>query len=288
MAGVICGCSASSWAQLFDVQGFGYVRCDECGSGRLDPLPESDPVELYTSDYFRGAQNGGYLDYDRDGPMHLRNARTRLDRFATQLPPGPQRMLDIGCASGYALEAASERGWSGVGVDASAYARGQAAGRGHVVTTTIGEGLAALDGPPTVISYFQVLEHLANPQESLDQAAAALAPGGLIVIETWNVASGVARTFGSRWQQANPPSVVHLFSAVGIDRMLAARGVDVVWSRPTTKRVSLGMIAAIAGGRWRSAGALVRPFLQGRLSGATIPYRLGDLITVVGRSNGTR
>lgn len=289
---VACECCARhGFVPRFAIGEHRYERCVHCGSARLTPVPTADPVELYDETYFEGAAHGGYLDYDADAALHRRNAEARLDRLTPYLPRRqPLQLLDLGCASGYTLDAARARGWVGIGVDASAFARERAAARGHEVFAELPAALGG-DRAVHVASCFQVLEHLARPAEALTALAAAMEPGGVLVVETWDAASRVARVFGRHWQQANPPSVIHLFTLTGICRLVERAGFDVVLGEPTAKLVSAGLVAGVAAHRWGALGAAARTAAdRTRLASVTVPYRLGDLVTIIAtrRDAGTR
>jgi len=276
-------CGGAGCAPLFVVRHHRYVQCTTCASGRLDPLPTTDPIELYDRSYFEGAHNGGYLDYDADAALHRRNAQARLDRLTAAVSPGPHHLIDIGCASGYVLDEAIARGWTAVGVDASAHARAVAASRGHTPYADLHTALAP--GPaPSIVTFFQVLEHLRDPEVVLQQAVDAMTPGGVVAIETWDRSSRIARAFGARWQQANPPSVIHLFSHDGIERLVARAGLRLISLRPTPKQVSVGLVAGVAAGRWPVMAKALGPVQRREhIAGLALPYRLGDLVTAIAR-----
>jgi SAM-dependent methyltransferase len=281
-----CPCCGEQRAvHLFSVVGYEYVRCTWCSAARRDPLPPADPVDLYDKTYFVGAAHGGYLDYEADALLHRRNARARLDRLAPWLPARqPIQLLDVGCASGYVLDEAAHRGWEAQGVEASPFARSRAEARGHRVSPTIPLALNGehADERADAVTFFQVLEHIVDVYGVIESAADALASGGLLAIETWDRLSWVARTFGPKWHQANPPSVIHLFSRIGLTQMVERCGLRVVSVESTSKLVSAGLIAGIAAHRYGILGRAARRVARTtRLAKVTIPYRLGDVITLV-------
>ncbi|MGE0727146.1 MAG: class I SAM-dependent methyltransferase [Acidimicrobiia bacterium] len=284
--GPICDCcGGTAFDDLYEPVRHRYLRCTGCGSGQLADRPDADPVHLYDEGYFTGAAHGGYLDYDADAGLHARNAEARLDRIAPHLPARrPLRLLDVGCASGYVLNAARARGMDTIGVDPAASARRRAAEQGHPVHAELADAVAALDSAGTrldVACFFQVLEHLAEPAAALAAVATTMDPGAVLAIETWDLHSRVARLFGKRWQQANPPSVIHLFTLCGVNRMVERAGFEVVASSPTSKLVSAGLVAGVAAHRWGPIGRTVRRVADGPLGAVAVPYRLGDLVTVL-------
>ncbi len=261
-------------------QAWRYLRCPGCGLRRLDPLPTPDQLAAVFDDgYFAGGgERGGYQDYDADAAIHLANARKRL----RGLLAGPGLLVDVGCASGYALLAAQERGWRAVGVEVSPAAAARARDAGFRVEATTTD-LADLTGQVDAISYFQVLEHLPDPLGELSRAASLLRPGGLLLCETWDAESTVARLSGERWQQLSPPSVVWVFDRGSASALLRRAGLEPTGWRRFAKAVSVGLVAGQLAGRVPTA---VRPAVRsvaGALGRVRVQYGLGDLVMASAR-----
>ena len=101
-------------------------------------------------------------------------------------------------------------------------------------------------------------------------------------VETWDRLSRVARALGPKWQQANPPSVIHLFSRVGLTQMVERSGLRVVSVASTSKLVSVGHLAGVAAHRYGVLGRSAQRVAQAtRMTKVTVPYRLGDVVTLV-------
>jgi SAM-dependent methyltransferase len=276
-------CLGGRTEPLYSVRGHAYVACAACGSARLDPMPPDEPADLYGERYFVGGDDrGGYVDYDADAGLHRRNAAARLRLVAPTLGSAHGAdVIDVGCASGYVLDAYRDAGYAAHGVDVSPWAREQAARRGHDVHESLGKAVAACDDL-RLVSFFQVLEHLGDPDAALGEAAAALGPGGVVAVETWDRGSRLARWSGTRWQQANPPSVLHLFTRDGMRRLADRHGLDVVALRATSKLVSPALAAGVVAHRMPTLGRpLLRTLQVTGLGRLAVPYKLGDLVTLV-------
>lgn len=276
-----CGaCGSPASRQLFVVRGHSYVRCEACASARL-VAPPAEPSALYGAGYFDHGEHGGYGGYDEDAAVHARTARRRLDRVARWTPSGPTRLVDVGCASGYVLLEARLRGWDAAGVEISETATERARARGLRVEATFTNACDDLAGSPTAVTFFQVLEHLPDPTGALVEAVRHTASQTVVSIETWDAGSWTARVFGRRWQQVNPPTVVHLFTRAGLRAMAARAGLRVVELKVTPKPVSLRLVANVAIGAWPMAGrALQRSVTALRLDDRAVPYILDDLVTM--------
>ncbi|MCP5120682.1 MAG: class I SAM-dependent methyltransferase, partial [bacterium] len=181
---------------------------------------------------------------------------------------------------------ARHRGWQVRGVEASPWAAAEARRRlGVAVHESLAALRAAAPEPCDAMTFFQVLEHLPDPAAALTAARTCLHPGGWLVVETWNRDSWAARLFGAHWQQVTPPSVIHLFARRDLEALLATTGFELHSVRRTSKWISAGFVAGLLAGKYPTVGGWLRQAVGvtglGRLA---VPYRLGDLITVVGRA----
>lgn len=93
------------------------------------------------------------------------------------------RLLDVGCGTGFLLEAVADR-YRIAGLDLSPQAVAYCIGRGLVGVRQGGfEDLpATLRGSFDAVSFFDVIEHLADDVGALALAREALAPGGLVFV----------------------------------------------------------------------------------------------------------
>src|SRR6476620_1964353 len=104
-------CPACNSPQAGDrcaIRGYTYLHCASCGSYRLLD-PPAQPEDLYDEGYFDRGEHGGYVSYDADAPLHLQTACRRLEAMGRLFPGRDALLLDVGCASGYVLEAAALR-----------------------------------------------------------------------------------------------------------------------------------------------------------------------------------
>jgi glycosyltransferase involved in cell wall biosynthesis len=99
---------------------------------------------------------------------------------------GPSRILDVGCGDGSLGERLHKLGHHVTGVDLDHPAR-QVERLDAFVAADLDQGLpAALVGPFDVVLFADVLEHVREPGELLDQARARLAPGGWVMVSVPN------------------------------------------------------------------------------------------------------
>jgi len=198
----------------------GRTVCRACGVATTTPWPSRHELDQAHAGAYRpqGDRFAG------PGDALLRRTRGFLARRIDALaPPGP--VLDIGCGDGTLLRALALRGRSGLGLELGADAgQGPQAARTAALPPRVIEGrVGDLEGGWAAIVAWHSLEHLPAAGVTLDDAAARLAPGGLLVVAMPNAASVQAHLFGERWLALDPPRhLVHVPAAALCARVRAA------------------------------------------------------------------
>lgn len=211
-------------------QKFRFVRCRDCGHIYLNPRPGAASLPLiYPPNYYtRAGRHAGILL----GTVKKFIVRRRLSFFRPVFEK-KAAVLEIGCGDGALLMDIKTRyprlTVSGIDLDMSetVTAGFRAAGiglfSGDVETMTLPE--AAYD----LVIMNQMVEHLRHPDQTLGNIARALKPGGLISIETPDINGYDRRIFKkSFWGGYYFPRHMHLFSAGGMERLLAANQLQMV------------------------------------------------------------
>jgi 2-polyprenyl-6-hydroxyphenyl methylase/3-demethylubiquinone-9 3-methyltransferase len=128
-------------------------------------------------------------------PVRLGYLRERIDAHwhgdgASFTPLTGKRVLDVGCGAGLLCEPLARLGAAVTGIDAAAEniatARAHAALSGLAIDYRAG-GIEALAGERfDLVTSLEVIEHVATPDAFVAGLAAALAPGGLLILSTPN------------------------------------------------------------------------------------------------------
>jgi SAM-dependent methyltransferase len=153
------------------IAGFRY-DCPDCAYASARPLaamPGAGAVELH-EDRREAAL----------APLRARNFEIVLDRLA--VCGGEGRLLDVGCAHGWFLDAARRRGYTASGIEPDAAVAAQAVQRGHDVVHGPFPDVLSPGDRFDVVVFNDVFEHLPDPRAALFATARALRPGGLLAI----------------------------------------------------------------------------------------------------------
>ncbi|HYS27301.1 MAG TPA: class I SAM-dependent methyltransferase, partial [Vicinamibacterales bacterium] len=116
---------------------------------------------------------------------HLRGTRT-------------PRYLDVGCSTGFVVEAARDEGWEAIGIDLNPSAIEFGRSRGLDLRTVALEDAGFAPGSFDAVSLFDVLEHLLDPRRTLRACAELLAPGGILFLYVPNFDSASRLLMGPK------------------------------------------------------------------------------------------
>lgn len=230
---------------------FTFVRCRSCGLVYLDPRPaESELGTIYPPDYYayqlverragpRGASPSLLARYMRS------RAIVRLGPYVERLRasgPPPYRILDVGCGDGAMLDVWREALGGDAqtyGIEMDARAAAIAAERGHIVTTSRIEE-ASLEASSIDLAYAShVIEHVPDPAGFLSTLRRALAPRGLVIIDTPNFDTIDRRIFGKRhWGPYHFPRHFFLFDEKTFGSLADRTSFEVVETRYFPSAVS--------------------------------------------------
>lgn len=221
-------CGHDAWAVHLACSNFpsGHlVRCRHCGLIRVGRLPSrNEIVGYYQDEYYK--KTGGRFGGPVERLVHLFRRR-RAHKVMDLSPPG--RILDIGCGRGLMLATLKQAGWTVLGTqvskNAAAYAQ-EVLG----IEVIVGDVLEARFPSQSfdVITLYQVLEHLPNPGEYLDEIHRLLKPGGWLILEVPNAGGVEARLFGCAWLAWDPPHHLYHFAPEVLIPSVEQRGLRVV------------------------------------------------------------
>ena len=218
---VVCGCNKNKF--MFDKYGFTYVQCSDCSMIFTDPvLSQKYLNELYESSHA--------LEYY--ATLMTDEAKKRREKISLKVVISidkrvknidkEKRWLDIGCGYGALLSAASERGYSLYGIEPSKDCQKKLKEFNVEVYDDL--SLAPFtEGYFDVISLKQVIEHLFDPKEIVEQAFRLLKPGGVLWIATPNT-KGLGMKIMKRDHPSYQRGHINMFSTKTLRRLVADAG----------------------------------------------------------------
>lgn len=184
---LLCGSrdlAPQPFAYEFEGVVFPGARCRTCGFVFLRRQPVGEGLQrmydarYFESDYHCGHEERPYFATEREESEAADRLLAWIER---DVPPG--RLLEVGSAGGYFLQAARRRGWDPAGIeisdDAARFARDTL---GLDVRTGTLESVSWAPGSFDVAYMGDVLEHVPEPMDALRRLHELVRPGGAVVI----------------------------------------------------------------------------------------------------------
>lgn len=180
------------------------------------------------------------------------NFETILDRLESYQQLKGLRLLEVGCAKGWFLEAAAKRGVCVTGIEPEEANQRIAAAKGFDVRLALFPEAAAGTGPFDIIAFNDVFEHLPDPAAAIKAAADLLVPGGFAAMNipsSYGILFRLARAarrlgfeapWDRLWQKGLPSPHISYFDAVNLiqlaERTTRLREREVVRLKSMTRK----------------------------------------------------
>ncbi|MEO5616780.1 MAG: class I SAM-dependent methyltransferase [Candidatus Eisenbacteria bacterium] len=227
-------------AMAYEFRGrFPLVRCATCGIRFLGVQPAAEALaELYSAGYFEADYRCGRSEtaYADESAFRAENEGL-LQAFEALVPErqGPRRLLEVGCAGGWLLKHARERGWEVRGAELSADAVTRARSLGLEIAQGDLESARYPDASFDLVYMGDVLEHVPDCQAALRQVARVLVPGGIFFLRGPITTNSLARelaltlygTLGRTIVLKEPPYHLWEFTPATLRALLERAGLRV-------------------------------------------------------------
>ncbi len=231
----VCGSSESSVAlsaedHTVSHTAFTIQRCGTCGFQYTSPRPQQDRIgEYYLSEsYISHAEKATGLKDRIYHWVRKRAIRNKHKLIAHYQPTGSA--LDVGCGTGDFLTYLVAQGYSAQGVEVSPDAHKIAANKGVSVASQLADIPA--QGQFNVISLWHVLEHVADPRETLKQLFERCSKGGLLVIAVPDNESWDCQHYGPKWAAWDVPRHLSHFRQQDVHKLLKETGFEILETKP--------------------------------------------------------
>lgn len=227
---------------MFIKNNYCFYRCRDCGLQFIYPEPDDEETyAIYDKSYYQpwGLEEG----QNSTERMKHDTFRDKLDLIEKFSHPGG-KILDIGCATGFFLDVAKERGWDVHGVELSEYSSGIAGkrlGRERIVTGSL-EQAAYGDRMFDVVAMTDLIEHVKDSRLLVSEVARILKPGGIIAVTTPDPASPSCRLLGQHWPHYKPEHLRY-FTARSLELLLKPLGFKILYKKPATKIMTISYLA---------------------------------------------
>ena len=262
---------------------FKLYKCKNCGLIFVFPQPAENET-IYSEDYFCGKGKFGYADYDKDKEA-MRPIFEKYLKLMEKYSPEKGNLLDVGAATGFFLKIAEMRNWKVYGVEISEYAAAEARKKGLNVFTGKLENAYFQKDSFDAVTFWDVFEHLPQPEQTLKIVFNLLKPKGLLAINLPDSGSLYAKITGKRWHAFVPPEHLFYFNKKNLESLLGRGGFEVLESKRIGKKFTLPYLIQILSS-WLNCPYFLKllPLIfKLRLDKWPIPINLMDNLFILAR-----
>jgi SAM-dependent methyltransferase len=222
---------------LFTKNGYSIYECGRCRRRfSIIPSVETHLSDVYSDEYFFGGGHG-YPNY-LEGTDILINKGIYYAEVVKRYTK-PLNILDIGCAAGFILKGFEQSGWNCHGIEPNETMARYGRNELDLDIYTGSMETFTTDSRFDLISLIQVIGHFYDIHQAIEKVSQLLTPNGIVLVESWNMKSFVARILGKNWHEYSPPSVINWFSDTSIAMFFNTHGFELVKSGLPVKYIKV-------------------------------------------------
>lgn len=209
-------CLICNSVRLKTLEGYSKQHLVECENCKF-VFAKKIPTEKELTEYYEGYGRNDYLS-----PVTIKRYEEVLDKMEPFRRNN--KILDVGAGIGYFLEIAKKRGWHVYGTEYTDEAvkicrdKGINMQQGKLDSSNYDKG--SFD----VITSFEVLEHINNPVEEINNFHSLLRQGGLVYITTPNFNSVLRYKLKSEYNVITYPEHLSYYTPKTLEKLFKESG----------------------------------------------------------------
>jgi SAM-dependent methyltransferase len=232
-------CKAASGDYVTHKEGWNLFECRVCKIIYVSPLPE----DRFLAEEVYGSASGyseSRVNDEDDTSQDIDQALPKLKTLLKGIPA--PLLLDIGASQGDFLLGAQTLGFKVQGVEANPQSAEKARARGLQVQTGMYSKVLYEESSFDAINLGDVIEHVSNPLELVENIAFHLKNKGFLSLSTPNTdcfwfkgTRFLSQKFSIPWSAVTPPYHLYYFSVDNLDALLSEYGLKKIdnWFKST-------------------------------------------------------
>ncbi|WP_298652470.1 class I SAM-dependent methyltransferase [uncultured Proteiniphilum sp.] len=209
---------------------FTLFDCTHCGFRFTNHFPSEDTIGRYydSPDYISHSDSDKGLINRLYHHFRKRMLKKKVDLVKAHATGNPIRLLDIGCGTGYFLQAAKERGMVISGIEKDEKARESATIRSGLTVKDENSFWEINNTSFDAVTLWHVLEHLEKLNEIISKIKEIITPEGIIVLALPNCRSYDAGYYKEWWAAYDIPRHLWHFSPDSVEKLLTKHHLKIV------------------------------------------------------------
>lgn len=222
-------CASSEWQTEFEKFGFAYVSCSQCRTLYVNPRPKLDFLKNF---YVESPSSRYWIDEFFKPVAEARREKIFRPRarFLADLMPEPtgQMIGDIGAGFGIFLEEL-RKSWPSVcpvAIEPSSEMAQICRQNGLRVEESLIEEMDGYTASFSVLTVFELLEHLHRPRCLVQKAFELLKPGGYLLLTTLNGEGFDIQVLWSKSRTVFPPHHLNFLNPGSLQLLCSNAGFE--------------------------------------------------------------
>jgi len=254
------------------------LECLQCGHRYSNTsLENKNHIKtVYNDQYFLGGGDG-YPNYFKERKILINRGRNYARMLKKYTQPG--LVLDVGAACGFLLKGFELEGWQGMGIEPNQnmVIYGNEELKVNLINAPFEE--SSFNKQFDLIALIQVIGHFYDLDKALKKINQQTKNDGLLLVESWDMASLPAKLLGKYWHEYSPPSVLNWFSKKTLISILGQYGFEPIKFGRPKKKISLQHALSLL--RSKQPNGMFKSLLgkleQSRLTNMNIMYPPVDI-----------
>lgn len=222
-------CKSKKLSVFLSLKDFKLLKCSSCQIIFIDPFPSATlQKEANRELYGRQMVQKEYWKKLPQLKRRVKKAVTELQKFKKD-----GKLLDVGCGFGLFLEMAKEAGFKVYGVEMekeTVKAVQEKFGLKNIYQKNIKE-IGFPERYFDVITLFDILEHLENPEVILKELKKLLKPNGVLVVQSPNIKSIMFKLTKEKWNWLLFPNHLYHFTPKSLASLLNDSGYKIIYRK---------------------------------------------------------
>ena len=225
-------CNANSWSIIEESYNkYQLIKCNNCGVITIYPLPSTDDLNKFYTDYLYKYGYRFLIKDDRILHYYLKRWRRRFNKIQ-KIVQRKGNLLDVGCSLSVFLKYCQDRGWHVCGVEISEREADFVIENYKIkVYKKTLEKINFEKKKFAVVTMWDVFEHLNNPVEVFEKIKKILKDDGLIALSTINYDCLNRKLFRKKWRYLIPPEHIFYFTPNFLKQYFRNQGFHIVEMR---------------------------------------------------------
>ena len=212
---------------------FNIVSCESCGFKFTNPRPTQETIGAYykSEEYVSHTNSKKGIINTIYQIVRKRTLKEKVS-LINSLVPNKGKILDMGCGTGFFLQACKNDGWKISGIEPDEDARKLAKqNTDSVINADIFccyDELDAFD----IVTTWHVVEHIHKLNESIAKVNQVLKSGGIFIIAVPNPGSKDAEMYQENWAAYDVPRHLYHFNQSSINQLLQKHNFELIATKP--------------------------------------------------------